>query len=47
MYFLNQFASFYASHLWSKYLCSLFSHLQVGCNDFFQLIYGLKCNVSA
>ena len=39
--------SFYASHLWSKYLCSSLNHLQVAYNDSFRLIHGLKRNVSA
>ena len=39
--------SFYASHLWFKYLCSSLNHLRVPYNDSFQLIHGLKCNVSA
>ena len=39
--------SFYASHLWSKYLCSSLNHLRVAYNDSFRLIHGLKRNVSA
>ena len=39
--------SFYASHLWSKYLCSSLNHLRVAYNDSFLLIHGLKRNVSA
>ena len=39
--------SFYANHLWSKYLCSSLNHLRVAYNDSFRLIHGLKRNVSA
>ena len=39
--------SFYASHLWSKYLCSSLNHLRVAYNDSFRLIHGVKRNVSA
>ena len=39
--------SFYASHLWSKYLCSSLNHLRVAYNDSFRLIHWLKRNVSA
>ena len=38
--------SFYASHLWSKYLCSSLNHLRVAYNDSFRLIHWLKRNVS-
>ena len=39
--------SFYASHLWSKYLCSSLNYLRVAYNNSFRLIHGLKRNVSA
>ena len=37
--------SFYASHLWSKYLCSSLNHFRVAYNDSFRLIHWLKRNV--
>ena len=41
------YKSVYASHLWSKYLCSLLNYLQSAYNDSFWLIYWLKHNVNA